>query len=389
MISPTIQNSFLAFNLPPITSRPRLSFFRAADVPKRAVQWLWPGRISLGKVTLLVGDPGLGKSLVALDIAARVTRAAPWPDEPVKSLELRVESPNHISGPPLSALDSRPPASAAILSAEDDLSETIRPRLEAHAADCERIFVLPSLADLRNDFAELQAAIQRLPDCRLLVIDPINAYVGPNDSHFHTVVGKILAPLAQFAAANRMAVLAVTHLRKHDGAAIYRATGSMGFVAAARAVWTVCRDRNTPGRHLLLPLKNNLAPSACGLAYTIEPHPNLPVPILRWHPDPIDISADEALGSKSRGPEAEDQIAAAKWLQTALAAGPKSASHLLEEGNQRGFESRTLRRALHAIGGHTEKRGIFEGWWWTLPQPAATGKSPDPEKLVPFGEFTQ
>jgi hypothetical protein len=284
---------------------------------------------------------------------------------------------------------SSTPASAVILSAEDDLAETIRPRLEAHAADCQRIFVLPSLADLRNDFEELQAAIDRMTDCRLLVIDPINAYVGPADSHFHTIVRKILAPLAQFAAAKRMAVLAVTHLRKHDGAAIYRATGSMGYVATARAVWTVCRDRNTPGRHLMLPLKNNLAPAACGLAYTLEPHPDFAAPVVRWHPDPIEISVDEALAPKPRGPEAVDEIAAGKWLRNVLAAGPKSASDLLEEGNQRGFASRTLQRTLHAIGGHTEKRGIFEGWWWSLPQTAATMPPHTPEKLGAFGDFAQ
>jgi hypothetical protein len=370
MTSYTFQNPLHVHETLPLPSRPDLRFFRAADVPKRTVEWLWPGRIAVGKVTLLVGDPGLGKSLVALDIAARVSRAAPWPEE-------------------LSTLDSRLPASAVILSAEDDLAETIRPRLEAHAADCQRIFVLPSLADLRTDFEELQAAIDRMPGCRLIVIDPINAYVGPTDSHFHTVVRKILAPLARFAAARRMAVLAVTHLRKHDGAAIYRATGSMGFVAAARAVWTVCRDRTNPGRHLMLPLKNNLAPAACGLAYTIEPHTDFAAPFLRWHPEPIDISVDEALASKSRGPEAEEQIAAGKWLRTILAAGPKSASDLLEEGSQRGFESRTLRRALHAIGGQTQKRGILEGWWWSLPQAAEDNVLTTPEKLVPFEDFTR
>jgi hypothetical protein len=403
-----------------------LQFLRAADVPKKAVEWLWPGRIAIGKVTLLVGDPGLGKSLLALDIAARVSSAAPWPDERVESeqtrvqsQESRVESPTSIPGSPLSALDSglsaldsrlsaldsrlsaldsrlsaldsrlcdsRLPSSAVLLSAEDDLGDTVRPRLEAHSADCERVFVLSSLADLRHDFEQLQYAINGMPNCRLIVIDPINAYVGPNDSHFHTIVRKILAPLAKFAAAKRMAVLAVTHLRKHDGAAIYRATGSMGFVAAARAVWIVCRDRETPGRHLMLPIKNNLSHTACGLAYTIQPHPHLAAPVIHWHPQPVDTSADEALSAK-RGPEAEDRIAAERWLRQVLTErGPQAASDLIEEGSQHGFHSRTLQRAMRVIGAKTEKRGILEGWWWSLP-PGATNSPPTaPEKPVAFEE---
>jgi hypothetical protein len=227
---------------------------------------------------------------------------------------------------------------------------------------------------LRNDFGQLQAAISQTNDCRVIVIDPINAYVGPTDSHFHTIVRKILAPLARFATQKRMAILAVTHLRKHEGAAIYRATGSMGFVAAARAVWTICRDRENPGRHLMIPVKNNLAPTACGLTYSIEPHPKISVPVIHWHPAPIEISADEALAIKPRGPEAEDRIAAGQWLKQVLTArGPQAACDLIEEVGQLGFHSRTLQRAFHTIGGQTEKRGLLEGWWWSLSPNATTG----------------
>jgi hypothetical protein len=387
MITPS-NARFLAANGP--ISFP-LQFLRAADVPHRPVEWLWPGRIAIGKVTLLVGDPGLGKSLVALDIAARVSRAAPWPDEKLGAGSEEQGAGSQEPMPSDSTLHAPRsplfPASAVLLSAEDDLADTIRPRLEAHSADCERVFVLASLADLRIDFEQLQAAINRMPDCRLIVLDPINAYVGPNDSHFHTIVRKILAPLAKFAAAKRMAVLAVTHLRKHDGAAIYRATGSMGFVAAARAVWIVCRERETPGRHLLLPIKNNLSHTAGGLAYTIEPHPHLAAPVIRWQSQPLDTSADEVLASKSRGPEAEDRIAAEKWLRQVLTArGPQAASDLIEEGSQHGFHSRTLQRAMRVIGAKTEKRSILEGWWWSLPPNAANTPPTSPEKLVAFEE---
>ncbi len=191
------------------------------------------------------------------------------PIKQVESQETSAGSQQMPSGSGLSALDSRLPGSVLILSAEDDLRDTIRPRLDAAGADPSRIFVLPSVTDLRNDLAKLRAAIDRAPNCRLLIIDPLNAYVGPSDSHFHTVVRRVFQPLAQLAAEKGLAVLAVSHLRKQTGAAIQRTTGSMGFVAVARAVWTVCRDAVQTDRHLLLPLKNNLVANTDGLAYTI------------------------------------------------------------------------------------------------------------------------
>jgi len=342
----------------------------AGDRPAEPVEWFWPGRIPIGKVTLLVGDPGHGKSLVALDVAARVSRGADWPavlGEQKAATVGRGDRPEcAITG---HARDGRSrlsgsPGSVLILSAEDDLADTIRSRLDAAGADPERVFVLPTLVDLRNEFAELRAAVDRLRDCRLIIIDPINAYVGPADSHFHTVVRRVLAPLARLAAEKRIAVLAVTHLRKSDGAAIRRAAGSMGFVAAARAVWTVCRDPADPDRRLFLPLKNNLAAAACGLAYTIEPRGPLAAPAVVWDPTPLTIATTDALTSpKPPLQPSTERAEARQWLREALTGGPRPAKLVIEEGEQRGFLRRTLQRAFHELDGHTAKRGLVQGWW--------------------------
>jgi hypothetical protein len=359
---------------------------RALDCPAQPVEWLWPGKIPIGKVTLLIGDPGTGKSLVALDIAARVSRGHTWPDESVKSEETRVKSQNSPSGSPLSTLDSRPPSSVLILSASDDLADTIRPRLDAAGADSSRVFLLASIADLRNDFDHLRTAVNCAPNCRLIIIDPINAYVGSSDSHFYSVVRKVLSPLASLAADKRVAVLAVAHLRKSAGAALYRAAGSMGFVASARAIWTVANDRDNPSRQLLLPLKNNLAAPACGLAYSIAPHPQTRAAAITWYAAPITTSSEEAL----RGPEPSDLHAARIWLRTALAGGPRAASEITTQAEQYGFHERSLRRALHAIGGNTQNRGVLEGWWWSLPaehsdDASSAAESQDgPQKVVPL-----
>ncbi len=337
----------------------------ASDCRAQHVEWLWPGKIPIGKVTLLIGDPGTGKSLLALDIAARASRAAPWPEEErgARSEEHGVKSEQQQSQSPNSGSTLPAPCSTLILSATDELADTIRPRLDAAGADPRRVFFVPSIADLREDFAQLRVAVNCAPNCRVIIIDPINAYVGPSDCHFHSVVRKVLAPRAQLAAEKRIAVLAVAHLRKNDGAAIYRAAGSMGFVAAARAVWTVCRDKDNPRRTLFLPLKNNLGPTACGLAYSIEPRGHCGAAAISWHSAPITTSAEEAL----HGPEVTDLNRARQWLRKALAHGPRSASEVTQEAAHYGFQQRTLRRALHAIGGHTQNRGLLEGWWWSIP----------------------
>ena len=269
-----------------------------------------------------------------------------------------------------------------ILSAEDQIADTIRPRLDAHGADPAKIFFAPQLTDLRRDLAKLTATLDQLRDCRLIVVDPVNAYVGPSDSHFHTIVRKVLAPLAELAAKRRIAILAVTHLRKNSGAAITRAAGSMGFVAAARSVWTVCRDntscrgQNNPGRNLLLPVKNNLGPLGAGLAYSIATHRENGAAIIHWHAAPVTISAEDALTPphKPRGPEAEERRHAGEWLLRALADGPHEAWRIIDEGKHRGFSERTFRRALREINGDTRKDAFYGGWTWTLETSTPEGR---------------
>ena len=146
----------------------------------------------------------------------------------------------------------------------------------------------------------------------------------------------------------------------------------MGFVSAARAVWTVCRDPRDPNRKLFVPLKSNLAAAASILAYSIEPHPEIDAPVIRWEPAPLTVSLEEALAppTKTRGPDAEDRQAAEIWLRAALAHGPLPAFVVLIDGESHGYRSRTLQRALHSIGGIPKKDGPSGGWTWSLPPTA-------------------
>jgi hypothetical protein len=466
------------FETPPTPPRPR-TVRSAADVPRERVEWLWPERIPLGKVTLLVGDPGLGKTLIATDLAARTSRGASFPsggtpgassdgrgssaptspasndsnsrdlnfpapcapppfassattnqpqhaknhtapqpprgtrspgrpgvclDEPTRHAETtnaaHVNHANHPqpttnprqsrglpsehaphslppapcpelspSGSGPSTLDSRLTGSVLFLSANDSIADTLRPRLEAHGADLQKIFFADEVTDLRHDLARLEETLDEIPDCRLLVVDPVTAFVGPSDSHYHTIVRKVLAPLGEIAARRKIAILAVTHLRKNTGRVIQSAAGSMGFAAAARTVWTVCRDPADATRNLLLPVKNNVGPLSLGLAYSISTDTDVDAPIIHWQPESIANTAEDIVQSttKSRGPAADDRRHAGEWLKLVLADRPQESWRILREGKENGFSGRTLQRALHEIGGQTRKRSFEEGWDWCLP----------------------
>lgn len=293
---------------------------RLSEVASEPVSWLWPGRIALGKLTLVAGDPGLGKSFVTLDVAARVSTGAPWPDRPG---------------------ERREPGGVVLLSAEDGIADTIRPRLDAAGADVERIVALEAVRivdadgresarafDLTCDLPALEAAIREVGDCRLVVIDPVTAYLGGVDSHKNAEIRGLLAPLAELAARYGVAVVAVTHLNKSGGGpAIYRAMGSLAFTAAARAAWAVSKDKDDPARRLVLPIKNNLAPDAGGLAYRIEGRGAGDCPVVAWEPDAVNVSADDALTADARqagaGTGALEE--ATEWLRDFLAGGPQPA----------------------------------------------------------------
>ncbi len=327
-----------------------------ANVSPELIRWLWLGRIACGKVTLIVGDPGLGKSFATLDIAARVSTGATWPD-----------GRPSISG------------SVILLSAEDDAADTIRPRLDALGADLSRIHILDGVRSEDSETGEaveravtladtnvLAEAIDSVTDVRLAIVDPISAYLGTADSHKNAEIRSLLAPLAKFAAARGIAVVAVSHLNKGAGSAIYRIMGSLAFTAAARAVWVVAKDKDDETRRLLLPVKNNLATDSGGLAYRIKTHDN--APFVEWEPDPVLVDVSDALASPPGDEEGSFRQEAAKWLTEILARGPMTVKALKHEASGAGFSWRTIERAKSAVGAVARKQEFSGGWWcWELP----------------------
>ena len=334
-----------------------------ADVKPETIRWLWPLRVPLGKLTLIAGDPGLGKSLITIDIAARTSSGIGWPDIRGERFE---------------------PGGVVILNAEDDLADTIRPRLDAAGADVSRISALRAVQHydpetgnaseapfcLTTDLPALETAIQRCADCRLVIVDPVSAYLGRTDSHSNAEVRGLLAPLSDLAARHGVAVVAVTHLRKGEGPAVYRAMGSLAFMAAPRAVWAVSKDSDDPEkrRRFMLPVKVNIAADVQGLAYRVISADSADSPVIAWEAEPVTLSADDALSSersRSEGQTALDE--AIDWLRNVLREGQVKARDVKERAEDDGIAPRTLDRAKAKLCVVAAPDGYRGPWVWRLP----------------------
>ena len=325
-----------------------------SDIEPQPLRWLWPGRIPLGKLTLLVGDPGLGKSLMTIDVAARVTRGASFPDGAACE-----------------------PGAVIIASAEDDPADTIRPRLDAANADGSRVHVLEGMRvtlpdnstterpfQLETGIDALEDALAHIRGVRLIVIDPISAYLGGADSNTNAEVRGLLSPLATLSARQGVAVLCVTHLRKSAGAAVHRAIASIAFTAAARAVWAVAPDPSDVNRRLMLPVKQNLGPNIGGLAFRVETQNGLPR--LDWEAGAVTLNANDVLSSVEDREDQSEQREAEAWLRQLLAEGPVPVQRIQTEAKAAGLSWTTVRRAKESLSVLAKKSGYLAGWEWRL-----------------------
>ena len=335
-----------------------LVMVQTSTVNPRKLEPVWPGVLWRGKPTLLVGDPGIGKSMATLDIAARVSTGAPWPCS-----DQRREAGN-----------------VMLISAEDDLEDTIIPRLDAAGADRERIHFVTGVRgeDGRIDWLSLDRHWQQLADGvreiqpQLLVIDPLSAYMGRTDSHNEGDVRKVLAGVAELAKQSRAAVLAVRHFRKGSSdTAQGRVIGSVAFTAAARAVYAVTPDPDDDEQRLVICLKCNLAADTTGYSFKIAATA-AGDPFVKWSTKRELRTADEIFGiSRNRRSSAEE---AADWLSDVLAEGAVPSSELKALAKQVGHSWRSVERAKAATSVVVERqlvegRGRTGPWEWRLARP--------------------
>lgn len=331
-----------------------------ADIKSEPIQWLWQYRVALGKLTLFVGDPDVGKSLLTSAISSAVSKGSPW----------------FVDNLPC------PMGDVIVLSAEDDASDTIKPRLEAAGADVRRVHILQAIrvanADgsetermfsLERDLDAIESVLKSLPECKLVIIDPISAYLGQTDSHRNAAVRGLLAPLSRLASRYKVALIAIEHLNKNSSEknALYRPGGSLAFVAAARAVFFITRDPDNKVRRLFFPIKNNISPERekAGLAYTVTAAEN-GSPVIVWEPDPIDIPPDFALTTDS----ADEKMAAGfavMMLERILSEGSKTARQVYTEGEDVGLTEKQIRTAQKKLGVVPRKTSYRGEWVWELP----------------------
>ncbi|MFH1108727.1 MAG: AAA family ATPase [Planctomycetota bacterium] len=320
---------------------------RLDEVTPRKVLWLWHHRIPCGKLTLLAGDGGIGKSLLTMDLAQRVSSGRPWPD---------------------SLGESNPAGGVVIVSAEDDVDDTIVPRLKAAGAELSRIVALQGVEftdenrkrrgvrgfNLQHDLPVLQETIQTTDDCSLVIIDPATAYMGNVRGNDNVEVRGCLAPLAALAADTGVAVVLVTHFNKPGAAsnatAAHRIIGSIAFNAAARATWIVVRDEEPSQRRLLLPVKWNLCREPTGLAYEIQPYDHdAEIPVLHWQAGAVTVRADDALSAtQPKTKRLRDDVMG--WIADRLAGGPVLSATMEAEIERRDFNDRTVDRAKRELG---------------------------------------
>ncbi|MDX2088972.1 MAG: AAA family ATPase [Kofleriaceae bacterium] len=330
------------------------------SVEPEKVRWLWHGRIPFGAVTLVDGDPGLGKSTVLIDLAAKVSRGAPMPGE----------------------MTGRAPATVVLLTAEDALASVVRPRLDAAKADVSRVAVLRAVVEKDGDkqmpclpanFEQLRRAIDKTK-AKLVAIDPLMAYLSEEvNSHKDAEIRRlVMAPLARLAEETGVAVVALRHLRKMGGSAINRGGGTIGFTAAARSVLMFGKNAADPECEdvFIATTKTNLGRRPATLRYRIE-GPDDGAGHVEWLGEADGVDADMLAGSAT-APKATKTDACETFLRDLLSDGRQTYGAIRQAAEARGFEidGRPIRDARSRLKVRIErqgKAGVNQVVWWSLP----------------------
>lgn len=342
------------------------------SVKMEPLEWLWPGRFPLAKLCLLGGKPGVGKTQIALSIAAIVTVGGRWFDSSTRAT----------------------PAHVLFLTSEDDLADTVKPRLVAAGADTSKVTVLKSVAtkyedrvvdrlfSLGRDIQQLHGVLSTDPKFRLVIFDPLQAYLGVKDSHRNADVREVLGPLSDLAIKHRVTVLGIEHLGKSAGRVDPMAAflGSTGIIASARSAYLVCKDKNDDqGDRLFLPVKQNLSPEDSGLTYRLigkNLDNGIQTSTIEWT-GRTDTTARDALDESGHRHDAPAMEDATYFLEQLLADGPVKAKKVEEEIKAAGHAPRTVQRAKAELGIKSKNRGRFHGneWWWMTPEQLAKDES--------------
>ena len=307
------------------------------DVPVEEVEWLLYPLIPFGKITILQGDPGEGKTTAMLHIIASLTKG---------------ENPSFVDD------DSNlAPMNVIYQTAEDGLSDTIKPRLIEAGADCSRVIVIDDREEaLTISDERLEDAIE-IVGSRLVVLDPLQGYLGAGvDMHRENEIRPLMHRLSSLAEKYRCAVVLIGHMNKNSmGKAGYRALGSIDIPAAARSVIVCGRIREEPEMRVLFQIKNSLAPEATPIAFRLDKTSGF-----GWVGE-VDITIEELMAGECRNSK---QREAEKFLRDVLAEGALSANEIFALAEQKGIKTKTLRNAKNNIGVKAQKKQ--NKWYWEV-----------------------
>jgi putative DNA primase/helicase len=330
------------------------------DLTPEPYRWLWQYWLAMGKLHILAGAPGQGKTTIALAMAATITIGGRWPD------------------------GSRCAAGNVLIwSGEDDPADTLVPRLMAAGADRARCFFIEGARrdgevvpfDPARDLGQLLEAIEKIGGISLLAIDPVVSAV-TGDSHKNTEVRRALQPLVDLAAKCDCAVLGITHFAKGGQGTdpAQRVVGSVAFTAVARVVMVAAKvkgDEEGQDTRILARSKSNIGPDDGGFQYHLEqsePLPGIHASHIAWG-KAVEGTARELLTDPDDGPQDEGagsaKEAAEEFLLELLKDGATATKHIQEQAKEAGISWATVRRASDALG--VKKRPSNGSWYWQLP----------------------
>lgn len=343
---------------------PAVVLVNGADLHPEPVKWLWPGWLAIGKLHILAGAPGQGKTTIALTAAATVTNGGRWP-----------------CGAPCES------GNILIWSGEDDPADTLLPRLLAAGANRQRCFFVKGTRvdgdlvpfDPASHMMSLEDQAREIGGVRLLIVDPVVSAVA-GDSHKNTEVRRALQPLVDLAARLGAAVLGISHFSKGGAGSdpASRVVGSIAFTAVARVVLVAAKVKGDDGedKRILARAKSNIGPDDGGFEYSIEqsePLPNIHASYVKWGPA-VTGSARELLretdestsATFSSEREAGAIEAATDFLREALAEGSMPSKRVEEEAKAAGVSWASVRRAANSVE-IRKRRGEGGIWYWQLP----------------------
>ena len=331
---------------------------RANEYVEAPIRWLWPGRIPSGQTTIIEGDPGTAKSQLTIAIAAHVSTGLAWPDGAVCS------------------------AATVLMSNREDPEEEVQiPRLKAAGADLSNVILL---SDSESGGFTIPDDVETLhkwckdKGVKLFVLDPFEAFLSNAvDAYRNHHIRRALRTLESMAKDLDLAVVIVRHLTKDSQrSAIYRGTGSIGVIGAARAGYNVSKDPGDPSRSILTAVKLNWAKPKPALAYKIQ---NMSWPTkegelietsrIIWDGE-LEVRADDLASTDPNltSGEVSDAIA---WLNGELGDGAKEVSKLFTAASQQGISKKALYRAARVTGIVKRKEGFGPDGLWIWEAPAS------------------